>query len=381
MSDYSVHFNISLTPVLDHNTQAAGAMADENSWLNNNSDNILQVESSASNESGESSETGSIDHLITNIAEQKQNNNGLASSNINNSATQADFVIDKFEIKTSSAGVFLITAMGEKLVQDKQLIAINNILYKLNISQTSSIPNQAPINQIAESHSLNPFQSGDIWQDNHLSADTNTPSNNIASFLHDTQNLHSANQQSQVQTDPLNFLYQSSNKPKTASEPSNLPYQAYENQSLPNTATQDLYGEQLSPSPALPASSPIQQDNLADQGNVLSDLGIDREASTIISQETNSNAATYSDSSPMDMLDSFLESPSHMAPNHGFNQTQPAPAGLLPYETSPHYEPKHSMTAENSNNVAHNIPYSHYKPVNKSSILGGLKNVFKKISI
>lgn len=381
MSDYSVHFNISLTPVLDHNAQAPSAMADANSWLNNNSETILQVESSASNEPDQSSETGSIDHLITNIAaqEQKQNNNGLASNNINNSAAQADFVTDKFEIKTSPAGVFLITAMGEKLVQDKQLIAINNILYQLNISQTSSIPNQAPINQITERHSLNPFQPGDIWQDNHLSAGANTPSNNFASFLQDTQNLHNSTQQPQVQTDPLNFLYQSSNKPKTASEPSNLPYQAYENQSLPNTAAQDLHGEQLSPS--LPASSPIQQDNFTDQGNVLSDLGIDRDASTIISQETNSNAATYSDSSPMDMLDSFLESPGHMAPNHGFNQAQPAPAGLLPYETSPQYQPQHSMAPEISNTVVHSTTYSHYKPVNKSSIVGGIKNVFKKISL
>lgn len=371
MSDHSAHYSISLTPVFSQNTLADCPTDNENSWLDNSSASIF-------NEGNNLPETSddSIVTVINTITEQ-------SSDDENKYVTTADFNVDKFEIKTTPAGVFLITRLGEQLLQDKQAVAINNTLFQLNITQINAIQNQTPINQLAENNGYNPFstQSSDIWQDgnSHLKLPGNIPSS-----LFDHNNQYG--KQEPVQTDPLNFLYQSPAQAKSlnnAALHSGLPYTEQTEQFV-HTNQLNQYSQAQETNHSGDnykdfLNRPAENNIHFDQGDVLNDLGINKQASSIVSQEISSNAATYSDSSPMDMLDSFLEAPSPLNIHNSMQPVNYQRYQPLPYQTSPSY--RTGKLLEKTPIASTAIAHSNYKPINKSSILGGLKNVFKKISI
>jgi hypothetical protein len=316
MLQNSVEHILCLKPLA---SQGDADSTSKDDWLNNSGENILRQNTSLSEQAHQPNQTQeqelSIDQVFDSL-----------SDNIN--TNKSTYSVEHFEVKTSAAGPLLVTQNGDILLKDGDLITIQSTQYSISITKVESISHESPIANIRDAKAFNPFVAADIWQDDDNQRPIPTP------LIHQEKEILAQSHQPKIDSDPLSFLYQQT--PQSRNTPSLIPTAQT---ALPQQSS-NLYA----------------QDGNNDQGNILNDLGITQKSSTIVSQEQNKSAATYSDSSPMDMLDNFLDKTDLVQPITSHNQFQPV------------------MTAQTPA-----LPYQQ-TPIKKPTLLGGLRNALKRLS-
>ena len=355
MSENSFTFTLSLRPVLSNN-----AASSDNDWLKNSEENLFQQFSSDEKSAAQENNNSSLENIIDNLPSPEKN--------------KPRYSVNSLDIKSTETGIILITPEGDRPLKSGDFIELNNILYEVKLTLNKIVvPEKQNLVQ-QNNHAYNPFSSSDIWQDDHSTHQTgatalspnnhgfsNADSNGVQQPVQSSEELtHSlfqyGNNAAPIDSDPLNFLYQTSQQ-KNNTEQYLPPYQ-YSEQS---SKLIDGIEKNSNISNNTPIRAQQHSQMSSDQGNILNDLGIDHQRSTIISQPTTaiSSASTYSESSPMDMLDNFLDAPELLP-------IQITTNNALPYMPS---------TPSSPINTNHQISHSE-----KPSLLGGLKNVFKKLS-
>ncbi len=291
MSESRIDFTLSLIPI---NKISDSNQTEQEEWLNNDDVSLLNMDVAQDSEKKDASD----DDL------------NLILNQLSSHPEQRIIEKEILEIKSTSQGFELVGEGETVLLKDDDVIRLPAMLLKVRIKQEHVVAYEEK--NAGEDVAMPISEVEDIWS---TSQDSNYKGNR---FVDPFANCSPSNKNSfSSPQDPLDFLY----NPNAGSS------QAIQNRPAHNAAPDvSFYGQQGLESDALtintqqsyqPAQSVYpdssteipfsSQTDVASEGNVLNDLGINEASSTIAQRSYTSGKPSYLDQSPMDILDEYLD--------------------------------------------------------------------------
>jgi hypothetical protein len=240
----------------------------------------------------------------------------------------------KLTIKQNNAGYELETEHGVVQLENGDIIALAHIQFLVDLqSHTVSTPDSAAINseraalpasdddiwsggdvQLPTTHIADPFAQQHVISSSatqHASSSRVAHETNLANLPNIPNDMHYG----LVETsDPLGFLYPAGQQPVATSSSVNAMSLVTTQSYLPMQANQNQ----------IATTQP--------QANVLHDLGINEQSSSIASRKYSQHQPTYAEQSPMDMLDDYLTLDESMPTQHSstYKAVQTQSSGITP---------------------------------------------------
>ena len=320
MSNTTIDYTLKLSAVeLSSLSNNIGDLDQDDSWLENDSAQLLD-------QINEENISDSLETAIHNIAAKSENRL---------------FKVDCITIHNSSKGFDLVYQNDDVTLETGDIICLAKNNLKVDILKEQVIV-QSTIDAPQELQlETTTTQENDIWGE--IPQNTTSHGNRFA------DPFANSNQSNPIHNDPLDFLYPSSANnnaqiPKTLSDfnssSSLVDFEQHANvhSNLLHLPTahqlplQDAKQTKTQQTASYYQHTETTLQPTADQGNVLQDLGIDENQSTIVNKNYTSRGATFSELAPMDILDVYLEDDIPLICSPQVTHPAPQQVGYIPQQ-------------------------------------------------